>query len=281
MNKLFFLLLSLNSLSVLALTPIEDDSLALVSGQSGISVDMEVDSARIGEVRYEDSDGSTSLSANGNTGSLSLSDVEITNMSFTFDIDVTDSALVFQLTRFAPTDFLIGDIIFNNDTSLDSIDFAVQSTSDQLQQQYSSLGSLSINDFTIADTDNVTFKFGNDAEGNASFQYTTSLSTGSYFYLTYMDDGEFIYDPDGDGDLTDNEGHNYISTKVTFDEFEVEDISFHGKEIDDQSYLEMTLAGISGGIAFEDITINDAVLGTVGMENFVADPVSYFRIQGK
>lgn len=282
MNKFFFLFLSLNSLAVLALTPIKDESMALVSGQAGITVDIKsLGSSHIGEVRYEDADGSTSFGADGNSGSLSLLNIELTNASFSFDIDVSDSALILKLNQFAQTDILIGDIAFNHNASLAPIDFATQSTSAQLQQQYSSLGSVNINDFTIADTANITFKFGSDAEGNSSFLFSSFLSTGSYFYLTYTDDGEFIFDPDGNGDLSDNEGHNYISSKVTFDNFNIEDISFHGKDVGDQSYLELTLAGLSGGIAFEDITINDRVLGTAGMENVVADQVSYFRIQGK
>ena len=282
MNKLIFLLLSLNSLAVLALTPIADESMALVSGQAGITVDVEsLGSSHIGEVRYQDSDGSSSLGASGDSASLSLLDIELTNMSFSFDMDVTDSGLIFKLNQFAQTDILIGDITFNYNASLAPIDFATKSTPDQLQQHYNSIGSVSINDFTIADTANIEFKFGSDVNGNSSFVFSSFLSTGSYFYLTYTDDGEFIYDPDGNGDLSDNEGHNYISSKVTFDNFNVEDISFHGKDVGDQSYLELTLAGLSGGIAFEDITINGVVLGTAGMENVVADPVSYFRIQGK
>lgn len=282
MNKLFFLLLSLNSLAALALTPIEDENMALVSGQAGITVDVEsLGSSHIGEVRYQDGDGSTSLGAAGNSGSLSLLKLELTDMSFSYDIDVTDSALIFKLNQFAQTDVLIGDIAFNNNSSLADIDFSTISTSDQLQQQYNSLGSININDFTLANTADVTFKFGSDVNGNSSFQFSSFLTTGSYFYLTYTDDGEFKFDPNGDGDLSDNNGHNYISTKVTFDDFNVEDISFHGKDVGDQSYLELTLAGLSGGMAFEDITINGAVLGTAGMENVVADPVSYFRIQGK
>ncbi len=283
MNKLFFLLLSLNSLVTLALTPIQDESMALVSGQAGITVDVEsLGSSHIGEVRYQDGDGSTSLGANSNSGSLSLLNVELSNTSFSYDLDVSDSAsMILKLNQFAQTDMLIGDIAFNNNSSLDDIEFSTISTSDQLQQQYNSIGSININDFTIADAADITFKFGRDVNGNSSFQYSSFLSAGSYFYLTYTDDGEFKFDPNGDGDLSDNEGHNYISTKVTFDEFKVEDISFHGKDVGDQSYLELTLAGLSGGIAFEDITINGAILGTAGMENVVADPVSYFRIQGK
>ena len=282
MNKLFFLLLSLHSLATLALTPIKDENMAKVSGQAGITVDVEsLGSSHIGEVRYQDGDGSTSLGANSKSGSLSLLTLELTDMSFSYDIDVTDSALIMKLNQFAQTDMLIGDVAFNNNPSLADIDFETVSTSDQLQQQYNSLGSININDFTLANTADVTFKFGNDVNGNSSFQFSSFLTTGSYFYLTYTDDGVFNFDPDGDGDLSDNNGHNYISTKVTFDEFKVEDISFHGKDVGDQSYLELTLAGLSGGMAFEDITINGAVLGTAGMENVVADPVSYFRIQGK
>jgi len=205
----------------------------------------------------------------------------LSEISFSYDIDVNDLGLILKLGQFAQTDMLIGDVAFNNNPSLADIDFETVSTSDQLQQQYNSLGSININDFTLANTADVTFKFGNDVNGNSSFQFSSFLTTGSYFYLTYTDDGVFSFDPDGDGDLSDNNGHNYISTKVTFDEFEVEDISFHGKDVGDQSYLELTLAGLSGGMAFEDITINGAVLGTAGMENVVADPVSYFRIQGK
>lgn len=282
MNKLFFLLLSLNSLATLALTPIEDESMAKVSGQAGITVDVEsLGSSHIGEVRYQDGDGSTSLGANSKSGSLSLLSVDLSEISFSYDIDVNDLGLILKLGRFAQTDMLIGDVAFNNNPSLADIDFETVSTSDQLQQQYNSLGSININDFTLANTADVTFKFGNDVNGNSSFQFSSFLTTGSYFYLTYTDDGVFSFDPDDDGDLSDNNGHNYISTKVTFDEFKVEDISFHGKDVGDQSYLELTLAGLSGGMAFEDITINGAVLGTAGMENVVADPVSYFRIQGK
>lgn len=282
MNKLFCLLLSINSLAALALTPIEDESMALVSGQAGITVDIEsMGNSHIGEVRYQDADGSTSLKAVGNTGSISLLGVDLSNTSFSFDIDVTDAALVFKLNQFAQTDVLINDIAFNYNTNIDDIDFETKSTMEQLQQQYNSIGSLGINDFTIANTADVSFKFGGDTAGNPSFIFSSTLSEDSYFYLTYTDDGEFTFDPNGDGDLSDNNGHNYISTKVTFDDFIVKDISFHGKDVNDQTYLEITLASLSGGIAFEEITINGAVLGTAGMENVMTDSVSYLRIQGK
>lgn len=283
MKYMVFTILFLNALSVFALTSINDDDMATVIGQSGITIENKSHgSSSIGEIRFEDSDGSQDFHASGNKGSLSLRSVEISDTSLALDIDVSESGvMIWKLKEFAQTDFLVNDLSFNHNASLASFDFSEKSTPEQLQQYYNSIGSFAINDFTVADDADISFKFGSDAAGQASLSFSSHLSIGSYFHFTYTDDGEFTFDPNGDGDTSDNSGKNYISAKFTFNTFKVKDISFHGKEVGAESYLELTLASLSGGVAFENITINNKVLGTMGMENLIVDPVSYFRIQGK
>ena len=266
------------SSSSFALLPIQDADLSVISGQSGITIDIDTNSpVTVGEFRYSDTENGELEEGGG--GSFSLRDIEIKESSFAFDIDISsDGELSMKLNNFATTDMSIGTLQFNYDASLLAIDTSVVSSDAQLRNQYSRLGSLFINDYTLAPTADITFKLTNDG----GFALTSVLPTGSFFYLTYTDDGEFIYDTGNDGDTTknDTDGKNYISTRVEFDDFKLNDIKLRGIGVGDDSYLEISLGGTQGAISFSDININGSVIGSAGFENIHVEPVSYLHIKG-
>lgn len=271
------LIVSANSF---ALLPMQDDDLSTVSGQSGITVDITTDSdIKVGEVRYEDKDNGAAEKDGG--GSFSLRDVVIKDSEFSFDIDVSDSGeLVMSLNRFGVMDISIDALQFNYDSGLSAVDSLSASASSeaQLQNQYSRLGSLAVNDFTLATGSEITFKFTSDGE----FAFTAGLLTGSFFQFTYIDDGEFTYDTANDGDTTlnDNEGENYISARVEFEDFKLNDVKLKGEGVGEDSYVAMSLGGTQGAVVFRDININGKIIGSAGFENISVDPVSYLHIKG-
>jgi hypothetical protein len=277
MKKIMYISLLCSS-SCFSLLPIQDADLSVISGQSGITIDIDTSSPiTVGEFRYDDTDGGT-LEKDGG-GSLSLRDIEIKESSFTFDIDVaSDGELLMKLQDFSTTDMSIGAIQFNYDSSLVAIDTSEISSDAQLRNQYSRVGSLFINDYTLAATADITFKLTNDG----GFALTSALPAGTFFYLTYTDDGEFIYDTSNDGDVTknDTDGKNYISSRVEFDDFVLNDIKLKGVGVGDESYLEVSLGGTQGAISFSDININGSVIGSAGFENIQVEPVSYLHIKG-
>ncbi|MBL4798241.1 MAG: hypothetical protein JKY50_12565 [Oleispira sp.] len=277
MKKIIYISLLCSS-SCFALLPIQDDDLSVISGQSGITIDIDTNAPiTIGEFRYNDTDNGALEEGGG--GSFSLRDIEIKESSFSFDIDVSsDGELFMKLNNFATMDMSIGAIQFNYDDSLVAIDTLVISSDAQLRNQYSRLGSLFINDYTLAATADITFKLTNDG----GIALTSVLPTGSFFYLTYTDDGEFIYDTGNDGDTTknDTDGKNYISARVEFDDFKLNDIKLKGVGVGDDSYLEISLGGTQGAISFSDININGSVIGSAGFENIHVEPVSYLHIKG-
>lgn len=276
MNNMLVKLLSAFLFSIitqfsLALTPLVDDVMSKVSGQSGITIDIESHGiTEIGEVRYEDGDGNGDLEQGG---SISLRDIKIGNASFSFDFDITqEGEMIMKLNRFAKTDFSFGAIQFNYDASLANVMPTVRSTEAQLQNAYSSIGSVFVNEYTLDPTADISFK----ASITGGFLFSASL-TDSFFYLTYVDDGTFTYDALGDGDTTKN--HNYISTRVEFDNFIVEDISFKGIGVGSDAYLDVTLGNTKGAIAFKDININGNVIGSSGFENIQVNSASYLHIK--
>jgi hypothetical protein len=277
MKKIMYISLLCSS-SCFSLLPIQDADLSVISGQSGITIDIDTSSPiTVGEFRYDDTDGGT-LEKDGG-GSLSLRDIEIKESSFTFDIDIaSDGELLMKLQDFSTTDMSIGAIQFNYDSSLVAIDTSEISSDAQLRNQYSRVGSLFINDYTLAATADITFKLTNDG----GFALTSALPAGTFFYLTYTDDGEFIYDTSNDGDVTknDTDGKNYISSRVEFDDFVLNDIKLKGVGVGDESYLEVSLGGTQGAISFSDININGSVIGSAGFENIQVEPVSYLHIKG-
>lgn len=262
-----------------ALQSINDDEMASVSGQAGITIDTTVTQpTRIGEIRYENAP-ETGPDSTGETGSISLTDIVIEDSSFSLEFDVLPTEAVLKLTRFAPTDINIGGLHFGYDSSVAPVDPDVKSTRAQLRNAYTNIGSIEIDNYTLAPTADITFKFNSDGD----LLFTAGMPTGSFFHLTYIDDGEFIFDANGDGDatLTDTGGRNYISTRVEFNDFRVEDISIKPVEEDGITKLKLSLSNTSGGIEFRDVNINGRVIGNVGYENINVDPVSYIKILGQ
>lgn len=263
-----------------ALSPLQDLELSDVAGQSGITIDLSTSSdITAGEVRYEDTtDGA--LEKDGG-GTFSLRDIKLKNTAFSFDIDITATGeLIMELNNFAVMDVDVGAVQFNYDSSLAAVDpmSAIPSTEAQLKNQYSRLGSLAINDFTLGANSDITFKFTND---NA-LAFNASMPTGSFFYFTYIDDGTFNYDTNGDGDTTlnDTSGENYISTRVEFENFVLQDVKLKGVGVDNNSYVDISLGGTQGAISFRDININGKIIGSAGFENISVNPVSYLHIKG-
>jgi hypothetical protein len=261
-----------------ALLPMQDHDLSVVSGQSGITIEIATHSdVTVGEFRFEDRTDGTLEEGGG--GAFSLRDLELKDSAFSFDIDVTNAGeLIMRLNSFAVTDMTIGALQFNYDSTLAAVDPSVLSSDAQLQNQYSRLGSLAINDFTLASNSDITFRFTNEGE----FAFTAGLPTGSFFYFTYVDDGDFTYDTSNEGDITlnDTAGKNYISTRVEFDGFRLNDIKLKGVGVGGDSYLDISLGGTQGAISFRDININGAVIGSAGLENIQVDSVSYLHIKG-
>jgi hypothetical protein len=247
-----------------ALLPMQDHDLSVVSGQSGITIEIATHSdVTVGEFRFEDRTDGTLEEGGG--GAFSLRDLELKDSAFSFDIDVTNAGeLIMRLNSFAVTDMTIGALQFNYDSTLAAVDPSVLSSDAQLQNQYSRLGSLAINDFTLASNSDITFRFTNEGE----FAFTAGLPTGSFFYFT------------GDITLNDTAGKNYISTRVEFDGFRLNDIKLKGVGVGGDSYLDISLGGTQGAISFRDININGAVIGSAGLENIQVDSVSYLHIKG-
>ncbi len=266
------------SANCFAMMPMQDNDLSVVSGQSGITIDITTESdITVGELRYEDkTDGA--LEKDGG-GAFSLRDIVIKDSEFSFDIDISAAGeLAMKLNSFGVMDIDVGAMQFNYDDSLNAIDPTVLSSEAQLLNQYGRLGALAINDFTLGASSDITFKFTNEGE----FAYSASLPTGSFFYFTYIDDGEFTYDTNGDGDasLNDTAGKNYISTRVEFENLVLSDVKFKGVGVGDDSYVAVTLGGTQGAISFRDININGSILGSAGLENISVNPVSYLHIKG-
>ena len=266
------------SANCFAMMPMQDNDLSVVSGQSGITIDITTESdITVGELRYEDKTDGV-LEKDGG-GAFSLRDIVIKDSEFSFDIDISAAGeLAMKLNSFGVMDIDVGAMQFNYDDSLNAIDPTVLSSEAQLLNQYGRLGALAINDFTLGASSDITFKFTNEGE----FAYSASLPTGSFFYFTYIDDGEFTYDTNGDGDATlnDTAGKNYISTRVEFENLVLSDVKFKGVGVGDDSYVAVTLGGTQGAISFRDININGSILGSAGFENISVNPVSYLHIKG-
>jgi hypothetical protein len=266
------------SANCFAMMPMQDNDLSVVSGQSGITIDITTESdITVGELRYEDKTDGV-LEKDGG-GAFSLRDIVIKDSEFSFDIDISAAGeLAMKLNSFGVMDIDVGAMQFNYDGSLNAIDPTVLSSEAQLLNQYGRLGALAINDFTLGASSDITFKFTNEGE----FAYSASLPTGSFFYFTYIDDGEFTYDTNGDGDATlnDTAGKNYISTRVEFENLVLSDVKFKGVGVGDDSYVAVTLGGTQGGVSFRDININGNILGSAGFENISVNPVSYLHIKG-
>lgn len=266
------------SANCFAMMPMQDNDLSVVSGQSGITIDITTESdITVGELRYEDKTDGV-LEKDGG-GAFSLRDIVIKDSEFSFDIDISAAGeLAMKLNSFGVMDIDVGAMQFNYDDSLNAIDPTVLSSEAQLLNQYGRLGALAINDFTLGASSDITFKFTNEGE----FAYSASLPTGSFFYFTYIDDGEFTYDTNGDGDATlnDTAGKNYISTRVEFENLVLSDVKFKGVGVGDDSYVAVTLGGTQGAISFRDININGSILGSAGLENISVNPVSYLHIKG-
>ena len=269
------LLLSANCF---AMMPMQDNDLSVVSGQSGITIDITTESdITVGEFRYEDK-AEGALEKDGG-GAFSLRDIVIKDSEFSFDIDISAAGeLAMKLNRFGVMDIDVGAMQFNYNDSLNAIDPIVLSSEAQLLNQYGRLGALAVNDFTLAASSNITFKFTNEGE----FAYSASMPTGSFFYFTYIDDGEFTFDTNDDGDATLNDtvGKNYISTRVEFENLVLSDVKFKGVGVGDDSYVAVTLGSTQGAISFRDININGSILGSAGFENISVNPVSYLHIKG-
>ena len=269
------LLLSANCF---AMMPMQDNDLSVVSGQSGITIDITTESdITVGEFRYEDK-AEGALEKDGG-GAFSLRDIVIKDSEFSFDIDISAAGeLAMKLNRFGVMDIDVGAMQFNYNDSLNAIDPIVLSSEAQLLNQYGRLGALAVNDFTLAASSNITFKFTNEGE----FAYSASMPTGSFFYFTYIDDGEFTFDTNDDGDATlnDTAGKNYISTRVEFENLVLSDVKFKGVGVGDDSYVAVTLGSTQGAISFRDININGSILGSAGFENISVNPVSYLHIKG-
>lgn len=266
------------SSSAFSLSPLQDTDLSGVSGQSGITVDLSTTSdITMNEVRYEDM-ANGALEKDGG-GSFSLRDVRVKDAAFSFDIDITATGeLIMQLNKFAVMDVDIGALQFNYDSSLAAVDPLIVSSEAQLRNQYSRLGALAINDFTLAQNSDITFKFTSD---NA-LAFNASMPTGSFFYFTYVDDGDFTYDTNSDGDTTlnDTAGENYISTRVEFDSVVLSDVKIKGVGVGDDSYVAISLGNTQGAVSFRDININGNIIGSAGFENISVNPVSYLHIKG-
>lgn len=256
----------------------QDNDLSVVSGQSGITIDITTESdITVGEFRYEDK-AEGALEKDGG-GAFSLRDIVIKDSEFSFDIDISAAGeLAMKLNRFGVMDIDVGAMQFNYNDSLNAIDPIVLSSEAQLLNQYGRLGALAVNDFTLAASSNITFKFTNEGE----FAYSASMPTGSFFYFTYIDDGEFTFDTNDDGDATlnDTAGKNYISTRVEFENLVLSDVKFKGVGVGDDSYVAVTLGSTQGAISFRDININGSILGSAGFENISINPVSYLHIKG-
>lgn len=266
------------SASCFAMMPMEDNDLSVVSGQSGITIDITTASdITMGEVRYEDKTNGA-LEKDGG-GAFSLRDIVIKDSEFSFDIDISAAGeLAMKLNRFGVMDIDVGAMQFNYDSTLAAVDPNIVSTEAQLQNQYSRLGSLAINDFTLASNSDITFKFTND---NA-LAFNASMPTGSFFYFTYVDDGEFTYDVNNDGDTTlnDTAGKNYLSTRVEFEDFVLNDVKLKGVGVGGDSYVAVSLGSTQGTVSFRDININGKIIGSAGFENISVNPVSYLHIKG-
>lgn len=276
LNASIVLLLSVSHMAV-AMEAILDEEMSGVTGQAGITVETTTSGkSSFGEIRYDD----IHTNADGEKigGSLSIRDLVIDDISSTLVMDVSESEMIFRLTEFATTDINIAAIQFGYDSAISKPEIGVASTEAQLKNQYGSLGSIAINDYTLDKSSNISFKFNTDGQ----IAFNAELPSGSFFYFTYIDDGEFTFDTNNDGEITKNDttGFNYLHTKVSFTDFKLEDVKLGGGEDERGQHLLVSLSNVSGGIAFEDISINGRIAGTIGLESINVNPVSYMKIRG-
>lgn len=273
-----FLCAGLTSVGTQAMKPMQDNDLSVVSGQSGITIDLSTSSdITVGEVRYEDTVNGA-LEKNGG-GAFSLRDIVMKDTRYSFDIDISAAGeLAMKLNSFGVMDIEVGAMQFNYDSGLTAVDPASVSTEAQLQNQYSRLGALAINDFTLGASSDITVSF--TTEG--AIALNASMPTGSFFYFTYVDDGQFTYDSNNDGDTTlnDTAGNNYLSTRVEFEDFVLSDVKLKGVGVGDDSYVAVSLGSTQGAVSFRDININGKIIGSAGLENISVNPVSYLHIKG-
>lgn len=271
LSILFVLFLSNGTLSM---ESILDSEMSRVTGQAGITIETSTnEKSSIGELRYEDF-GEDKLG-----GSLSIRTLEIDDISSTLVIDVSENELIFQLTKFATTDMNIAAVQFGYDSAVSTNNnLLVKSTDAQLKNYYGSLGSIAINDYTLDESSKVSFKFNTDGQ----IALNAFMPSGSYFYFTYVDDGNFEFDTNNDGETTkrDTDGKNYLHTRVSFTNFDLQDIKLEGSDDERGEHLRVSLSSIKGGMAFEDISINGKIAGSIGFDNIFVEPVSYMKVRG-
>lgn len=262
------------SANVLSLEAILDEDMSGVTGQAGITIETSTSgSTSIGEIRYDD------RGNDGLGGSLSIRNIVIDDISSTLVVDVLADELVFKLTEFATTDINIGAIQFGYESGILENDTLGVSSSAQIRNAYGSLGAIAINDYTLDPNSNISLKF--NSKGQIALNSYTPF--GSFFYFTYVDDGHFEFDTGGDGGAVqggDEESYNYLHAKVSFTEFILEDITLESAEDDKGAHLLVSLSDVSGGITFENISINGNVAGTIGLENIDVNQVSYMKVRG-
>jgi len=93
-----------------ALTPLVDDALSDVSGQSGLTVEMNTHgTTTIDEFRYTDENLDPDELIKG--GSLSLRDIKLYSTKFSVDFDVTATEAILKLNSFSVTDMSFGDTV--------------------------------------------------------------------------------------------------------------------------------------------------------------------------
>jgi hypothetical protein len=152
------------------------------------------------------------------------------------------------------------------------------STEGQLKNKYGSLGSLAINDYTLDVNSTVSFKFNTKGQ----IVLNAEMPSGSFFYFTYVDDGDFTFDTENDGETTknDTEGYNYLHTRVSFTNFNLLGVALEASDDEKGEHLLVSLSSVTGGMAFENININGNIAGTIGFENINIDNVSYMKVRG-
>lgn len=252
---------------------IQDDEMSIVTGQAGITIETKTTGkTSFGEVRYDDS-GVDELG-----GSLSILDLVIDDTSSTLVIDVTENEMTFKLTEFATTDMSVAAIQFGYDSAIAENMTTALSTEGQLKNKYGSLGSLAINDYTLDVNSTVSFKFNTKGQ----IVLNAEMPSGSFFYFTYVDDGDFTFDTENDGETTknDTEGYNYLHTRVSFTNFNLLGVALEGSDDEKGEHLLVSLSSVTGGMAFENININGNIAGTIGFENINIDNVSYMKVRG-
>lgn len=278
-NVVLWIVLLTSGLSnnILALESILDQEMSNVTGQAGITVETTTTgSSSFGEIRYDD----LHTNADGEEvgGSLSIRDLVIDDTSSTLVIDVEANEMIFKLTEFATTDMSIAAVQFGYDATVVANESLDLSTEAQLRNAYGSLGSIAINDYTLDPSSNINLKLNTDGQ----IVLNAEMPSGSFFYFTYIDDGDFTFDTNNDGEdtLNDTEGFNYLHARVSFTDFELENITLDSDEDERGAHLAVSLSSVSGGITFQDININGNIAGTIGFENIDVSDVSYMKVRG-